>query len=410
MSLLNQVLQDLDERMPSDDRQPIRLSVAQPVKHPADAVGGDSGSERVRLLLGLLVIAAFVAAVWVFYPADERPGSHRVVDLPLPAPSVAASATLARETPAVPVAPNDSADGHTQHEPGAPSSVPVSAMEKPSPEAAASAQELSVSQPAGPAPAPVPDEKAYAEAGAAFGHADEPQPARSPQKSQVDYLPLRNTQLPTFETSAPKPDAKRSTTDARVKTAKSPAPQSLEEIRREIELGELSFAEYLLQQRLRGAPADREARELLIGLMLRGERYDAAMQQLEKGLDHDPGNIKLSLIKARILAQSGQDEAAIRILESSPPSRTGRVERLQMLGALYQKQSRYEQARDNYRALLNLQPSAGPAWVGLALSLDGLGDPAAHEAYARALRLGGLPAAAEAYARQRIVQTGSKVD
>ncbi|MBT8428516.1 MAG: hypothetical protein KJN79_01250, partial [Gammaproteobacteria bacterium] len=123
MSLLNQVLQDLDERMPSDDRQPIRLSVAQPVKHPADAVGGDSGPERVRLLLGLLVIAAFVAAVWAFYPADERLGSHRVVDLPLPAPSVAASATLARETPAVPVAPNDSADGHTQHEPGAPSSV-----------------------------------------------------------------------------------------------------------------------------------------------------------------------------------------------------------------------------------------------------------------------------------------------
>jgi tetratricopeptide (TPR) repeat protein len=260
------------------------------------------------------------------------------------------------------------------------------------------------------APAPVPDEVASAEAGAASGNPDEPQPAGAPHKAKVDYLPLRNTELPTFETSAPKPDANRLTTDTKVKTATSPMPKSLEEVRREIELGELSFAEYLLQQRLRGAPVDREARELLIGLMLRGERYDAALQQLDEGLHHDPGNIKFSLIKARILAQSGQDEAATRILESAPPSRTGRVERLQMLGALYQKQSRYEQARDNYRALLNLRPSAGPAWVGLALSLDGLGDPAAHEAYVRALRLGGLPAAAEEYARQRIVQTGSKVD
>ena len=396
MSLLNQVLQDLDERMPSDDRQPIRLSVAPPVKHHADAVGGDSGPERVRLLVGLAVIAAFVAAVWAFYPADERPGSHRVVDLPLPAPSVAANDTMSRETPALPVALKDSADHPANHEQDAPLT--------------AGAKRLSVSEPAGPAPAPVPDEMASAEAGAASDKPEEPQPAGAPHKAKVDYLALRNTELPSFETSAPKPDANRLTTDAKVKTATSPMPKSLDEVRREIELGELSFAEYLLQQRLRGAPADREARELLIGLMLRGERYDAAMQQLDEGLHHDPGNIKFSLIKARILAQSGQDEAAIRILESAPPSRTGRVERLQMLGALYQKQSRYEQARDNYRALLNLQPSAGPAWVGLALSLDGLGDPAAHEAYVRALRLGGLPAAAEEYARQRIVQTGSKVD
>ena len=410
MSLLNQVLQDLDERMPSDDRQPIRLSVAPSGKHHVDAVGVDSGPERARLLVGFLVIAAFVAAVWAFYPTDERPGSHRVVDLPLPAPAMAANETMSREAPVSPVVLNDSADRHTQHEPGAPSSILVSAAEKPAPEVTAGAKRLSVSEPTGLAPAPVPDEMASAEAGAASGNPDEPQPAGFPNKAKVDYLPLRNTELPTFETSAPKPDANRLTTDAKVKTAKSPVPQSLEEVRGEIELGELSFAEYLLQQRLRGAPTDREARELLIGLMLRGERYDAAMQQLDEGLHHDPGNIKFSLIKARILAQSGRDEVAIRILESAPSSRTGRVERLQMLGALYQKQSRYEQARDNYRALLNLQPSAGPAWVGLALSLDGLGDPAAHEAYARALRIGGLPAAAEEYARQRIVQTGSRVD
>jgi len=407
MSLLNQVLQDLDERMPSEDRQPIRLSVTPPVKHSVDAVRGETGPEGTRLLVGLLVIAAFVAVVWAFYPADERPGSHRVIDLPLPAPPVAANESMPREIPALPVTLKESTDRYARHEPEAPSSVPVSAIEKPVPEVKAGAKGLSVSEPAGLAPAPIPVEMESAEAGVV---SDDPLPAGGPHKGTVDYLPLRNTELPTFETSAPKPDAKRLTTDAKVKTATSPAPQSLEEVRREIELGELSYAEYLLQQRVRGASDDREARELLIGLMLRGERYDAAMRQLDEGLRHDPGHIKFSLIKARILAQSGQDEGAIRILESSPPSRTGRVERLQMLGALYQKQSRYEQARDNYRALLNLQPSAGPAWVGLALSLDGLGDPAAHEAYTRALRFGGLPAAAEEYARQRISQTGSKVD
>jgi Flp pilus assembly protein TadD len=386
------------------------LSVAAPPKHYADAAGGDSSPERMRLLVGFAVIVAFVAAVWTFYPGDERTQSHRVVTLPLPEPAVAAQQSIPRETPALPITLKDSADRHPSPERDAPLTALVSATYEPAAEGTVVAKRQFVSEPAGPAPAPVPDEMASAETGAAFGNRVEPLPESTPHKAKVDYLPLRNTELPTFETSAPKQDVARLTTDTKVKTATSPMAQSLDEIRREIELGELSFAEYLLQQRLRGAPDDREARELLIGLMLRGERYDVAMQQLDEGLHHDPGNIKFSLIKARLLARSGQDEAAISILESSPPTRTGRVERLQMLGALYQKQSRYEQARDSYRALLNLNPSAGPSWVGLALSLDGVGDPAANEAYGRALRLGGLPAAAEEYARQRISQTGSKVD
>jgi len=410
MSLLNQVLQDLDERMPSDDRQPIRLSIAPPVKHHVDAVGGEPEPLRARLLLGLLIAAAVVAAVWAFYPADQLPGSHRVIDPTVQAPPVTANESMPREIQPVPVELKESADRRTRHEPDAQSSDSVGATEKAAPQVKAAAKGASASEPEGPAPASVSVEVEPAEAGAVSAYSDESLQAGDAHEGKIEYLPLRNTELSTLETSAPKRDTKRLTADTKVKTATTPMRQSLEEVRHEIELGELSYAEYLLHQHLRGLPDDRQARELLVGLMLRGERYDAAMRQLDEGLRHAPGHAKFSLIKARLFAQSGQDVAAIRILESSPPARMGRVERLQMLGALYQKQSGYEQARDSYRALLNLNPSAGPAWVGLALSLDGLGDPAAHEAYTRALRFGGLPAAADEYARQRVGQMGPEVD
>ena len=74
-----------------------------------------------------------------------------------------------------------------------------------------------------------------------------------------------------------------------------------------------------------------------------------------------------------MLAQDGETDEAIKILEGAPAASRGRAERLQMLGALYQQQSRYEDALQSYRALLSLTPDAGPAWVGLAISLDGLG-------------------------------------
>ena len=75
-----------------------------------------------------------------------------------------------------------------------------------------------------------------------------------------------------------------------------------------------------------------------------------------------------------------------------------------MLGALNQQLARYEQAEASYRALLELTPASPAAWAGLGLSLDGMGAPAAHEAYLQALELGNLPAAADAYVRQRVAE------
>ena len=405
MSLLNQVLQDLDDRAPLGEGQPIRLSVAPAVERIVDTEKDGDRSDRLRLLIGLAVVAAFAAAVWAFYPAGRISVEKRVPDPPLAMPAVPAAQRVAPENPVVPVTPEDSADHDAGQETQASLPPHSSPVEK---EMSRETAGASVPRPA--AAAPVPMQTVLLEAAPQRGEPDKVLPASTAEPAPTDYLPLRNTGLPLVDTPRPRTNSGKLATGVKVKTASLPEPQSLQEIRHEIDLGELSYAEYLLQQRLREVSGDRQARELLIGLMLRGERYATALQQLDQGLSRDPGHIKFVLIKARLLAQSGETAKAIQILESAPSSQTGRPERLQMLGALYQQQSRYQAAEKTYRTLLDLTPSAGPAWVGLAISLDGMGDPAAREAYARALRLGGLPATADAYARQRVGQLESEID
>jgi MSHA biogenesis protein MshN len=226
----------------------------------------------------------------------------------------------------------------------------------------------------------------------------------SSSRESADYLVLRNTRLPPETRSPKKVNKGIPSKSPSVKTANPVAPRPLDEVRQEIELGELSYAEYLLHEHLGAAPGDGEARELLIGLMLRGERNNTAMVQLERGLEHEPGNAKLILIKARLLAQSADVQGALQVLEATSTEGAGEVQRLQMLGALYQQLARYEQAEASYRALLELTPASAAAWAGLGLSLDGLGAPAAYEAYRQALELGYLPAAADAYVRQRVAE------
>jgi Flp pilus assembly protein TadD len=220
-------------------------------------------------------------------------------------------------------------------------------------------------------------------------------PTAASVQADVDYLPLKNTEPParTVPTSA----------GVAVKTRTRDKSSAGDLARRQIDAGDLAAAEQTIARRLAEAPADREARELQVGLMLRGSRYAEAQQAIDDGLLHRPTHFKLLLIKSRLLAQTGDSIAAIVLLEQLHARNPASSDALQMLGALYQQQQRYADAVDVYRQLVTQMPSAATAWVGLAIGLDGLGDADALESYRQALRLGGLPEAAARYARQRQV-------
>lgn len=402
MSLLNQVLQDLDERTPAAQARPVHLSVA-PTTAQVDEDSAGRRADWLRLLFGVLVVLVFVVAVWKFYPVGDDGAAKSAVPPPTPAP-----ATMP--------APADGVEGRVSPAPAdaAGPTAPGAVVQR-----AGSRQPVAVPDAGPTAAAVVTDEKAKTVGDIAASVAAVPQAevgapvaeavvAAAEQTDEVDYLVLRNTELPVDDAVEPVQTTAPGNTE--VKTAKAEAGDPVERARQAIGDGELSAAEVLLQERLLRVADDRDARELLIGLMLRGGRYDAAMQELDAGLVHHPRHGKFLLIKARILAQLGQTGPAIGVLESAAAVDSGKVERLQMLGALYQQESRFAEAVDSYRELLKIDQRIGSSWVGLAISLDGQGDPKALQAYKRALSLGGLPQAAESYARQRVARLETYLD
>lgn len=381
MSLLNQVLRDLDDRAPADAPRPVNLAEAprtgpQPVE-AREPVAPD----WVRLGTWSALAVALALWAWVYFGLDApAPRSERLM-----LPRAQLATPNARPAVSLPTSPRTPTSGLTPTS-VEPAPVPVVA---PHAEAAPSGPKDAPVMPADSAPTP--------QRRAPVPLSDPPAPPPG------GYLPLRNA----GPLDAAAPETGEAST-RQVKTVKDVAPGSLARVREALGDGELAEAESLLRQRLQRMPGDRIARELLVGLMMRGDRIAEAMHQIDLGLEQHPGHVSFTLIKSRLLAQAGRADEAVRLLAALRARHPRHARLLQMLGALYQQQAQYARAVETYRALLTLTPSSAPAWAGLAIGLDGAGDAVAVEmvvdAYRRALAIGGLPVAAATYARQRLAQ------
>ncbi len=383
MSLLNQVLQDLDARAPAAVHHPVRRAEAPAVVDPDEESLFQPWPDWRQLVIWTLVGAALMLWAWRLFAVNNVSDVPTATLIELPPAAVAQPPVAAADlTPSLNTSTSRSAEVLRTADGPKPSAV----AEATRPPAPAKAEVSPIAQEQTPA--------------AAAGPVTENDTTPS-----GPYLPLRNTGLPQAA-DTPATSGRRPAT-GEIKIAKTAVVEPLADARMAIAGGDLAEAETLLQQHLQRASKDLAARELLIGLMLRDNRHTAAIAQLDQGLMHHPRHLKFVMIQARLFAQNGDTAAAIRLLESSPVAGRDGVPLRQMLGALYQQQGRYEEAVEIYRTLLAFTPSAGPAWVGLAIGLDALGDAEAPEAYRRALVLGGLPKPAAAYARQRIVQLGA---
>lgn len=378
MSLLNQVLQDLDERAAPPAQRPMHLADRRPQMSAAEPPPDPSSFDVWRWASWTLLAVATVAAGWVFLR-------------PVPEPIVVAPARSMPVTqPMVPISP-----------------VPSPLPETPSGEIAVSLPsdaEMTTAVPAADdtlldAFVDVPTAEAVGLPIAAKAPVAVEAPAEADADAAIS-VDRQTTDLTLLDVAPLEEDYRLSVTTT-VKVIHGDGLPANERARRQIEAGELSAAEQTVLRQLADRPDDRKARELLVGLMLRGGRHTEAIDAINLGLTYHPGHRNFLLIKARLLAESGDLTRAVAVLEDRLTRGEASHEALQMLGALHQQQGHFGDAVAVYRRLVALAPTAGPAWVGLAIGLDALGDPGALEAYVRALSLGGLPEAAAGYARQR---------
>lgn len=359
MSLINQVLQDLEKRHASE---PELKSLPPHVR--AVPEGPKSGGNAALFVTAALIVFAIVAA-FLYFGGWLRPVSN------LPVAAVVLPAAPASPAPAV-----------VETKPAAPAPEPVVQAQLVAP-ASRLSEELSfvpdsrpprepVPKPAVPkpsAPKPSTEVKIPAEfraaiepPPAALAAAPEPVVPRAPVPP-APAAPAPANPLPAVESPvAIDKQVREMTTQQRAEVAFRKGVMQLQEAR--ASAAEASFREALREDQNHVA-----ARQALLGLLLDAKRTDDAEQLLKKTLELNPRQPRHAMVLARLEVDRGEVTGAINTLVAALPYVQSDPEYYAFLGALLQREGRHREAVDYYRAALRSSPGNALWLMGVGISL-----------------------------------------
>ncbi|WP_338848609.1 tetratricopeptide repeat protein [Massilia sp. W12] len=147
------------------------------------------------------------------------------------------------------------------------------------------------------------------------------------------------------------------------------------------------------------------ARLSLASILSAQGRPEDALKRLQHGLAIDPGNTAYTMLAARIKAESGQLAQAIDSLYGSLPLAVRDPEYQGLLAALLQKDRRHKDAIEHFFAALQARPDYGVWWMGLGISLQAEGLLAqARDAYLKARGSQGMSPQLLTFIDQRLLQ------
>lgn len=444
MSLINKLLQDLEQRQGGDaSGAPISIGV-QPVRRTPRR-----GGWMIATMLLLPVVAA--AGLWALMskgpvpPVTVAKAPAVVATAPAPAPAAAPAPAPAPEaTPAAAPAPAPVA---------APAPAPVVAAVEAKPDVAkpeaakaevakAATPKVEVAAPklaeAAPAPKAVvtapPVEKPKAVVAQVSPKAQdksEPKPEpKSELKSEPKALtdakiagmypgvikkPL-NDPAAAIIGSADKPAAAPDKPVAKLAVAAEPQSQKTFTPRQQsdnlykqavvhAQQGQGKDARELLAKSLEASPQNVAARQLLAGLMVEANKLPEAMTLLREGVKVSPDQTAMWMNLARLQLEFGEANAAQATLEQGLGAAGEDAQYNAFYAVLMQRAGRHEAALKHYLVALRSDPSM-PNWlVGAGISMQALGrDSDAVEAFQRAKDGGQLPAAFTSFVDQRLAQ------
>ncbi len=377
MSLINEVLQDLEKRHASESE----LDTLPPYVR---AVQNRPQSSLRTYLIAAVLIAVFVAAG--FFIAGNLRGpedkGRQIVPAPIAVPSPApVSAAKAPVAPTVLAEPAPTATFN-----------PVSRL----------SDELSLVTPPTRTERPAAGGR-NARPGAARAAKDvAPVPvmqAEKPQAPAVDVLPGIETLAkpvavaPERALSAPAvpPAAVASAPGAIDKQMREVSPAERAEIafRRgvaQLQEGRANAAELDFRDALQLDPTHGSARQALLGLLLDSGRNNEAEELLRKALEINPRQPRHAMVLARLEVERGEVTGAINTMVGVLPYVQSDPDFHAFLAALLQREGRHREAVDYYRAALRGVPGNGVWMMGLGISLRAANQSAeAREAFQHAI-------------------------
>ena len=387
MSLINQMLQDLDARRAAPDGVHPLPSDVRTLPPPRKSA--------LPIILGALVLLVLAGTYGLYQWTLMR---EAVPSAPLPqsaavAPNVVPPAASDPAPVAVALVEAPSADSAKEVEPEVQSPNArlrmAEALAMPLKEAA---EPKSVGMAENPA---FPDRRVVSE--------------KKPGRSQVGSAELARP-LPQA-VSVPPPKANPGTATSRIEKTDAigtPQERAEAEYRKSINaLNQGREAEAIdsLQRVLRHNSLHAAARQLLIRLLLEAKRQDEAIQVLAEGLQEQPAHLGWAMSLARLQMDRGEVAGAWKTLEHSMPAASGSADYQGFSGHVLHRLGRHREAVARYQSATRLSPKDGRWWLGMGLALDADGRSGeARDAFQHARQSGTLSNELSALVDQKLRQ------
>ena len=188
-------------------------------------------------------------------------------------------------------------------------------------------------------------------------------------------------------------------------TSKELVAQKLVRAEKSIKLNDIIKAEQLFEEVLIVEPNHKQARKKLAALWFGRKSYQQATNLLSQGISLDRNDAELRKLKARIHIQQGQHKAAYNTLK--PLSLLKEQEYQVMLANVSQQIKQYKSAIQAYKVLIDMQAYSGRWHLGLAIVYDKNSQfSLAVIEYALALTKSDLSVASAEFAQQRMQALG----
>lgn len=362
MSVINQVLQDLEKRgVPRDPAQPLENSVR--------AVSRQAPS---RWPLAIAVAAVGVAATaWFLLDRPSRP-------------------VLTARTPDMPAAP----------------AMPTAAAEITMP-ASRLSFELNSLPRGGSSLAPAPRLPDRRPAALVLKAAPLPEGGKAagavPKEVPIAETPVI-AKAPAGTLSRPEDGAAGQSKFKQV----SPQQQAENEFRRAVGLmqqGRVTEAMEGYARVLSIEPGHEAARQAMVGLLIESKQMGEAERHLKEALKVNPKQAGFAMMLSRIQVERGDLGPAIETLEKALPYGQNYPDYRAFLAALLQRQSRHQEAIGHYQAAVRASPASGVWLMGLGISLEAENRSAeAQDAFRRARDSNSLNPELRAFVEQRLRQ------
>ncbi len=170
-------------------------------------------------------------------------------------------------------------------------------------------------------------------------------------------------------------------------TRQEQAQQAWQRGQQQLAANDSASARLSLTRAITLAPSMTQARASLAALLINEGRLGEAEELLRDGLSRTTRSPELARLYARLLLHRRQPGEAIDILRTSAPALSADSEYHALLASALLQENNAADAAGIYRRLLQNDPARGTWWLGLAVSLETLGErDRAYHAYQQAAR------------------------